>query len=83
VGLEPAGGPDLGHVSDAEAREIWEALPSKWLYALYQHKTNRSGRPWIEGKKRQFEAAVGTAQVGIGKAEKIANDVVLFYALKP
>jgi hypothetical protein len=83
VGLEPEGGPDLRHVSNAETREIWEVLPSKWLYALYQHRTNYSGRPWIEGKKRQFEAAVGISQVGIGKAEEIANDVVLFYALKP
>ena len=85
TGLEPAGGPDLSHVSNGEARKIWEAIPKGWLYVLYQHQTNRRGRPWIEEKKCQVADAIymDSKQIGIGRAEEIANDVVLFYALKP
>jgi len=83
TGLEPKRGPDLKHVSNAEARAVWDAIPSGWPYVLYQHLTNRAGRPWIEEKRRQFKDAIGVSQVGVASAQKIANDVVLFYALKP
>lgn len=84
TGLEPERNANLSHVLDAEVREIWNAIPRGWLCAIYQHQTNRNGRPWIEEKKRQFASAIGmdTKQIGVGKAEEIANDVVLFHARK-
>jgi len=84
TGLEPAERPDLKHVLDAEAHAIWSELKTKEVFAFYQHKTNRAGRPWIEEKRIQLEKALkakeGTVQVG--KSMKIADDVVIFYAVK-
>lgn len=85
TGLEPAGRPELKHVLDAEAHAIWSELKAEEVFAFYQHKTNRAGNPWIEEKRIQLEKALkvkeGTVQVG--KSIRIANDVVIFYAVKP
>jgi len=85
TGLEPTRRPKLKHVLDAEAHAIWSELKAKEVFAIYQHKTNRAGKPWIEVKRIQLERALGvkegTAQVA--KSMRIANDVVIFYAMKP
>jgi hypothetical protein len=85
TGLEPEGRPELKHVLGREAYAIWSELKSNEVFAFYQHKTNRNGKPWIEEKRMQLEKALkvkeGTVQVG--KSMKIANDVVILYATKP
>ena len=54
------------------------------MLVFYQHQTNRNGQPWIGVKKEQFERAIGQP-IGSAKqarSEKIARDVVFFYAEK-
>ncbi len=69
---------------DAEVAAIWREMSPNDILAFYQHQTNRSGTPWIEKKKAQFEAALGlksgSAKVATGK--KIARDVALFFVCK-
>jgi len=54
TGLEPSGRPELKHVLDAEADAIWSELKAREVFAFYQHKTNRAGKPWIEEKRIQL-----------------------------
>lgn len=82
TGLEPRS-PGLEHVLDSEAADLWRYLRDGDLLALYQHQTNRAGRPWVEPKKVQFERALGIAQGAAKVAQSpIAKDVVLFYVQK-
>jgi len=85
TGLQPAGKPDLKHVFDAEAHAIWSQLKTSEVFAFYQHQTNRGGKPWIEEKRTQLENAikVGKGAVLVGQSPGIANDVVIYFAVKP
>jgi hypothetical protein len=83
TGLEPTK-PSLKHVLNNEANEFWESLKTGDALVLYQHQTNRNGQPWEEPRREQFEKAIGAPRgsVKIGRGSKLANDVVLFYAVK-
>ena len=85
TGLEPAGKPDFKHVLAAEAHAIWSQLRTNEVFAFYQHKTNRAGKPWIEEKRTQLEKVlkVENGAVLVGKSPSIANDVVIYFAIKP
>lgn len=85
TGLEPAGEPDLNHVLDAEAHEVWSQLKRNEVFAFYQHQTNRAGKQWIEEKRTQLENAikVGKGAVLVGQSPPIAKDVVIYFAIKP
>jgi hypothetical protein len=85
VGLEPVGRPDFRHVLDMEAHAIWSNLKTNEVFAFYQHKTNRAGKPWIDEKRTQLEKAIKVEKgaVLVGKSGSIANDVVILYAAKP
>jgi hypothetical protein len=63
---------------------LWTELIAGDVLVFYQHQTNRNGQPWIAAKKEQFERAIGQP-IGSAKqarSEKIARDVVFFYAEK-
>jgi hypothetical protein len=83
TGLEPPR-PNLNHVLDSEIRELWDALKPGDVLALYQHQTNKNGRPWVEPKSVQFERAIavaaGSSKIACGFS--LARDVVLFYVPK-
>ncbi len=83
TGLEP-GDCRLEHVSEREVAEIWVSLQHGDVLALYQHQTNRSGRPWIEPKRQQLALAIGAKsdRVCIARGADIARDVVLFFCQK-
>jgi hypothetical protein len=81
TGLEPAGGAGLQHVLDSEVGRIWDVLSPGDILVFYQHKTNRSGTPWIELKKPQFEQ-VRKGAAKIAWAPGISNDVAFFYIEK-
>lgn len=85
TGLEPKRRPDFRHVLDTEAHAIWSKIKTNEVFAFYQHKTNRAGRPWIEEKRTQLEKAIKAEKgaVMVGRSPSIANDVVIFYAIKP
>ncbi len=83
TGLAPES-PSLKHILESEVWAIWAALIPRDLLVLYQHQTNRNGRPWIAPKKKQFEQALGL-EIGSAKcarSERIARDVAFFYAQK-
>jgi hypothetical protein len=84
IGLEPVRKPDLRHVLNGEAHEIWSQLKTSEVFAFYQHLTNRTGRPWIEEKRAQLEKAIGLGKgaVLVGQSPSIANDVVIYFAIK-
>ncbi len=84
TGLQPSGRYSDQHVLESELNEIWGRLRTRDVLALYQHKTNRSGRPWVKPKKEQFERAIGLSAgtAKLASAKKIATDVVFFYASK-
>lgn len=83
TGLTP-GKTDVTHVTDAEAKEFWSALAPGDTIVLYQHQTNRSGKPWVQPKRKQFAAAIEipVSCVKIAKGSRIAHDVVFYYASK-
>jgi len=83
TGLEP-NNPNLNHVLDKEANKIWGELKPGDIIVFYQHQTNRNGQPWIEPKRQQFSKAIDTPieNVKIASGNKIARDVVFFYACK-
>jgi hypothetical protein len=85
TGLQPQGNATLDHVLDSEVREIWGAMKSGDILALYQHQTNRNGQPWIEVKQQQLAQAIGVemTQVKVASGPEIAQDVVFFYLAKP
>lgn len=80
TGLQPTH-PGSKHVLDTELRGIWNTMRSGDLIVVYQHQTNRSGQPWVEPKRWQFEAALGLPSGGVKVAHgrSIARDVVFFY----
>jgi hypothetical protein len=83
IGLEPLRfGPE--HVLDSETRTIWNALRTGDLFAFYQHKTNRSGQPWIEPKQAQLAKAIGLCPdaIKIARSESIAADVIILFTPK-
>jgi hypothetical protein len=83
TGLESAT-PSLTHVLNTELSAVWNALQPGDVLVFYQHQTNRSGQPWVEPKKEQFERALGVpaGTAKTSKAESIARDVAFLYALK-
>jgi len=83
TGLEPTN-PNLKHVLKKEADEFWKSLKIGDVLVLYQHQTNRNGKPWQESKRMEFEEAIGAPKgsVKVGRGPKLAKDVVLFYAIK-
>jgi hypothetical protein len=85
TGLEPMGRPDFKHVLGSEAHAIWSQLKTNEVFAFYQHKTNRAGKPWIDEKRAQLEKAIKVEKgaVLVGQSPSIANDVVIYYAIKP
>ena len=85
TGLEPIRRPDFKHVLDSEAYAIWSQLKTKEVFAFYQHKTNKGNKPWIEEKRAQLEKAIKVQEgaVLLGQSPSIANDVVIYYAIKP
>jgi hypothetical protein len=84
TGLEPVGRPNFRHVLGTEAHAIWSKLKTNEVFAFYQHKTNRAGKPWIEEKRIQLEEAIKVEKgaVLVGQSPSIANDVVIYFALK-
>lgn len=85
TGLEPKKTkPGLEHVLNEEIQSIYNALEMQDVLVLYQHRTNRSGKPWIPDKRDQLTKALGVSktQVKVADSFKIANDVVLFYVQK-
>ncbi len=85
IGLEPFRNPNLDHVLNNEAKDIWDAIKSKDVYVFYQHQTNRAGRPWIEPKRKQLEDALELDRdsIEVAYGSDIARDVVFFYKQKP
>jgi hypothetical protein len=85
TGLEPPRNPSKNHVLNSEAKTIWDAMKSGNVYVFYQHKTNKSNKPWIEPKQRQLENSLGLPKnsIKIAHGSNIASDVVFFYARKP
>ena len=86
TGLEPAR-PSLNHVLKCEINELWDAMKQGDILALYQHKTNKKGGPWVkwaEPKRLQFERAIAaaTGSVKIAHGFRLAGDVVLLYVPK-
>lgn len=75
---------DVTHVTDSEAGQFWGALSQGDVLVLYQHKTNRNGRPWVDEKRKQFASAIGVSpsRVSIAKGDSIAHDVAFYYASK-
>ena len=85
TGLQPAGGFNFKHVLCTEARAIWSQLNKNEVFAFYQHKTLFTGGTcWCEKKRTQLEKAieVGKGVVLVGQSPRIANDVVIFFAVK-
>jgi hypothetical protein len=84
IGLEPQNSGSKEHVDEKEAKRIWEVMKKDHILVLYQHKDNRSGKPWKDRKKKQLEEAIGVqiGSVNIAEAPKIAHDVVFFYIRK-
>ena len=74
----------MQHVSENEARRVWDAMPKGNVFAFYQHQTNRKGQPWIEPKRKQLAKALGVklTAIGIAESQKLARDVVIFYIKK-
>ena len=54
------------------------------MLVVYQHKTNRSGKPWIEGKQQQLALVTGVdrLEVKVAEGNTIASDVVFFFIRK-
>jgi hypothetical protein len=82
TGLEPRGRASLDHVLASEARAIWDGLKPGDVFALYQHQTNKAGKPWIGPKRDQLAEALAVPgeSVRVARGDKIAPDVVFFYA---
>ncbi len=83
TGLSPRK-PNFKHVTGTEARTFWSVLVPGDVIVLYQHQTNRRGRPWVKQKLKQFATAldIPVSRVKVAKGESIARDVVLYYASK-
>jgi hypothetical protein len=64
--------------------ELWTELKVGDVLVFYQHQTNRNGQPWIAPKKEQFERALGLSigAAKLARSERVARDVVFFYAQK-
>ncbi len=76
--------PSLKYVLRKEANDFWKSLKVGDTLAIYQHQTNRNGKPWQEPKRMEFEKAIGVPEgsVKVGRGPKLARDVVLFYVVK-
>ncbi len=85
TGLEPLRRYDFKHVRGLEVHSIWSQLRPNEVFAFYQHKTNMADIPWIEEKRSQLASAIGVGESGVmvGQSRAIANDVVIYYAIKP
>lgn len=83
TGLAPSN-PNLNHVLDSEAQQLWKELKAGDIFVFYQHQTNRSGEPWIEPKRLQLERALRlkTGAIKVAHGPKIARDVAFFYLAK-
>jgi len=83
TGLAPRK-PGVEHVLESELAAVWECLRGRDVLVLYQHKTNRNGRPWVEPKRQQFEAALGLPRgsSGLAHAPRLARDVAFLFASK-
>jgi hypothetical protein len=83
TGLAPLAA-GLEHVLDSEVTEVWKHMPPGDVLVFYQHQTNRSGTPWIEPKREQFEKALGLlpGTVKVATGMRIARDVAFFYCRK-
>ena len=84
TGLEPKRGGHAEHVLESEACQFWTVLPTGSLFVIYQHKTNRNNKPWIEEKRSQLARAISipVEQIRTASGPKIAGDVVFFFAAK-
>jgi len=83
TGLEPSvAGPE--HVLESELAAIWHELGERDVLVFYQHQTNRSGTPWVEPKKAQFERAlkIEAGSAKMARADGIARDVAFFFVEK-
>jgi len=72
------------HVPESELPGIWNETRAGDVLVFYQHQTNRSGTPWIEPKKAQFERAlaIDAGSAGMMRAVEIARDVAFFFVEK-
>jgi hypothetical protein len=72
------------HVLESELARIWNEMRAGDVLVFYQHQTNRSGTPWIEPKKAQFEQAlaIDAGSAGMMRAVEIARDVAFFFVEK-
>jgi hypothetical protein len=84
TGLEPEGKSSKEHVLESEASGIWKEMKIGDIFVLYQHQTNRAGKPWINNKKEQLEKAIRVSKgsIKVAHGSKIANDVVIYYIQK-
>jgi len=84
VGLEPQGRPELKHVLNSEAKTIWDEMKAHDWLVIYQHQTNRAGKPWIDDKRIQLADAIGVKEssVLVADGKSIINDVVFLYCEK-
>jgi hypothetical protein len=82
TGLQPPR-PSMEHILESELTAIWDRMRESDVLVFYQHKTNRTGAPWIDPKRAQFERAIGiapgSARLAGGAA---ARDAVFFIAPK-
>jgi len=90
TGLEPQK-PTLKHVLKEEAGEIWEAMKAGDVFALFQHKTNMAGLPWLETKREQLAAVLGITPQAVKLAHAVQRAktrpsdpvVAILYAQRP
>jgi hypothetical protein len=85
TGLQPEKSkPSLEHVLETDLNRIWHTLKSGEVLSVYQHETNKAGKPWIEQKKAQFARSIGIddQHIGIASSMKLARDVIMMYARK-
>lgn len=76
--------PGPEHVLESELAAIWGKIMTGDVLVFYQHQTNKSGAPWLEHKRSQFERAIGLPanSAKIAQAPSIARDVVFFFCQK-
>ncbi|PYX94928.1 MAG: hypothetical protein DMG67_00240 [Acidobacteria bacterium] len=70
---------------DPEVTRFWSHLLPEDILVLYQHQTNRNGKPWIEEKQQQLAKAINVdlSQVKIARSEEMASGVVFLFCRKP
>ena len=79
--------PTLKHVRPEDALGLFKAMEPNDIFVLYQHQTNRNGKPWIEPKRQELCSALGEIKINsddvkIARGKDIASDVVFYFLQK-